>query len=91
MADPVTIGLGVGALVGGASALFGSKSSTPAAATPDVPPDPSQPATLPGSKPAAKSQQQSFLSGAASLQSGGASSGVGGLTGSSGGKSLLGQ
>lgn len=90
MADPLTIGLGIGALVGGGSALLGNKGSSSAApAAPTAPPpDPSTPATVPGSKPGQKnSQQQSFLSGAASLQR----SGGGGLTGASGGKSLLGQ
>lgn len=95
MTDPLTAGLAIGAIVGGGSALLGGKKDSAPTAAPvadTAPPvDQSQPAIAPGSKPAQKnSQQQSFLSGAAALQSAGRA-GVGGNTGSSGGKSLLGQ
>ncbi len=91
--DPITLSLGIGALVGGGAAMLGNKgsSSTPAtpAATQPLPADPSTPAIAAGSKPAQKKgQQQSFLSGASALQSAGAASSGGG-TGT--GKSLLGQ
>ncbi len=94
MADPVSIGIGIAGLIGGAFATKafsggGGSSPTPAAAAAPapLPPDPSTPASAPASKPAPKtSQQQSFLSGAAQLQQAGA-----GATGSSGSKSLLGQ
>lgn len=88
MADPASLALaavGAGASIYGATQM--SKGSQAAPAAPNVPIDPSTPAQAPGQKPAKKSQQQSFLSGAASLQQ----SGSGGLAGSSGGKSLLGQ
>lgn len=90
MADP-TLGLGMLSTFGLASSLFGNKGGdapapAAAAAPAALPPDPSTPAIAPGSKPAKKSQQQSFLSGAAGLQRpSGQASGV------SGGKTLLGQ
>lgn len=91
MADPLTLGLGLGSLLGFGGSLLGNKGSsaqpTPAAPA-ALPPDPSTPAQTPASKPAQKSsQQQSFLSGAAALQQAGAAD----RTGSSGSKSLLGQ
>lgn len=93
MTSPLGIATSIfgGALFG---SLFGGdkkETAAPAAAAPSdtPPPDQSTPAIAPGSKPAPKkSQQASFLSGAAGLQSAGA---VGANTGSSGGKSLLGQ
>ncbi len=98
MADPVTIGIGIAGLIGGAfvaKKVFGgggnndapAAAAAPAAAPAPLPPDPSTPAQAAPSKPAAKrSQQQSFLSGAAQLQQAGA-----GATGGTTGKSLLGQ
>lgn len=91
MADPVSLtmmaigGLSGVAASGALSSPQGQQVQQQATAAP--PPDPSTPASSPGQKPGAKkSQQQSFLSGAAGLQRDAVQG-----TGSSGGKSLLGQ